>query len=123
MVDRPGQDLVPDLEAVCLVLEDIFTFIVIVSKNEILFLQIWMVSVLANLKFDGLVTEHSCSVAQISWNWDVNYVIPLECGPIHNFICQHEAIKKNECSFAPKCYRRFSGPLLLLGACFVEIHL
>lgn len=45
------QDLVPGLEAVCLVLEDIFTFIVIVSNNGILFLQIGMVSVLANLKF------------------------------------------------------------------------
>lgn len=53
-----------------------------------------MVSVLDNLKFDGLVKEHSCSVAQISWNWDVNYVILSECGPIHNFICQHAAIKK-----------------------------
>lgn len=96
------QDLVPGLEAVCLVLEDIFTFFVIVSKSEILFLQIWRVSLLANLKFDGLVMEHSCSVAQISWNRDVNYVILLECGPINNFICQHAAIKKNECSFRTK---------------------
>lgn len=45
------QDLVAGLEAVCLVLVDVFTFIVIVSNNESLFLQIGMVSVLANLKF------------------------------------------------------------------------